>query len=471
MKYIIIISLVFLASCASTKKSAIKLTEEGLHEAALIKWVQAYREDPDDVEVQVGLKICQEKVSNDRLVRIRDLRIANEEEQSLIELQKLIQLQSFYEIKLDFNSSTFQGNETQFLWKHQKRQIENLIKQNKSLGAELRNRKYKDIFQSFTDMKEIEENIKNNGKLQCNNLKKDTKDAPFFSSFVAQYCRFFVPEKNFKLTSPIGNYLYSELRPTVDVKDGEAQPLITSFDKGFKSSPWFHPEGKRKMPLSLNGQFSAKKDSKTINQAHDYTVEIPYTDYQSVMKTKYVTVPVVREECKYDVEKGNVCERVSDTETKEETYWEQEPVTRYRSETRIHYYQAQKNSLVSSIQLTGTFMNSPFSFMANETEEKIIHDSDLPNIGLSPQTDDVSTPQDHYFDYSTRAGHEFRLELSELWIKQFCHLPAKRIFKLEAENMMKCRRSEVYPEAMVDTWFLNTFGVTSKEAQSVVGKF
>ena len=165
MKIILASLLLLLVACSSHKKAAIKLTEEGLHEAALEQWVLAYQKDKDDPEVLAGLRICQEKVSNDRLVRIRDLRNANDDEKALEELQSLMGLQSKHGIQLDFNSSTFQGRETALLWKHQKSQVLNLASQKKPLAAEVRYRKYANVFQSLPEYASLKTAIDQAGSL------------------------------------------------------------------------------------------------------------------------------------------------------------------------------------------------------------------------------------------------------------------------------------------------------------------
>ena len=88
-----LLALFLLTSCATNKKAAIQLSEQGLHEAALEKWLAAYKDDADDIEVQVGLRICQEKVVNDRLVHIRDLRLAQNDEEAILNLKKLVDSQ------------------------------------------------------------------------------------------------------------------------------------------------------------------------------------------------------------------------------------------------------------------------------------------------------------------------------------------------------------------------------------------
>ncbi len=459
MKIISIALLILIVSCSSHKKAATKLTEEGLHEAALEQWVLAFKDDPKDLDVQVGLRMCQEKVSNERLIRIRDLRLAKDDEQALDELQRLMGLQSKHGIQLDFNSSTFQGRETKLLWNHQKSQVVNLTSQLKPLAAEVRYRKYANVFQSLPEYPTLRTTIDQAGIQQCKTLRKGLTGKPFYRSFVTQYCKFFDPNNALKTkTATISSVLFAN--PIVTIKlEGADDEMTTKMFKaiaeGFEASAWYDPEAKKTVNIEVNGRYKWNKSATLINQAHNYTVEIPYTAYEKVRKTREVPYNAV--------ENG-----VTVTKYKSEDYYESEPVTRYRDETRVHNYMATKKTMDFEIMMSGRVsiekLNQPFSFTKEESENKILHDVDLPKIGLSPKTQDVTSPIARFEYYSLLAGGDLRLELDSLWVKQFCSAPID-------ENVIRCRRAPSYPETFVDTWFPNNYGVASKDAEALIGRY
>lgn len=478
MKLVLIGLLLFLAACASNKKAAIKLTEEGLHEAALEQWVLAYKDDPKDLEVQVGLRMCQEKVSNERLIRIRDLRNAKEDEQALVEMQSLIALQTQHGIRLDYNSSTFQGRETQLLSRYNNAQILNLATSGKPLAAELRYRKYENVFQSLAEFKNLKARIISSGILQCKNLRKDIKGKPFFRSFVTQYCKFFVPDQLIKTTkTSIANVLYAN--PVVETSVEGIDPEMTAamekaLKDGFEASPWFHPEAKKSLTMKVSGRYKWHRRSEVIPQAHSYDVEIPYTAYESVKKEREVPYESMEYSCDYGAGKSE-CKNRPVTRYKTQTYYESEPVTKYRTETRVYKYEATKRTLDLEMALQGKILieksTNPFSFSRNETETAILHDINMLEINLKPRTTDVSDPKNVFQNYSTLAAIEARAELERVWIKNFCSLPQDRALSSVGENVTKCRRAPNYPFAFVDTWFENSFGVNSASAESIIGKF
>lgn len=473
MKISLIVLLTLLVACATHKKAAMKLTEEGLHEAALEQWVLAYQNDPKDLEVQVGLRMCQEKVSNERLVRIRDLRLSKDDEKAVDELQSLMGLQSKHGIQLDFNSSTFQGRETELLWKHHKSQVLNLTSQKKPLAAEVRYRKYANVFQSIPEYPSLKVTIDQTGAAQCKSLRKNLKGKPFYRSFVTQYCKFFEPNREVKASKDsISAVLFAQ--PMVKINlTGTDEDMSTKMSKalseGFEASAWYHPEAKKTVSVDMSGRYKWNESSQTIAQAHNYTVEIPYTAYESVMKTRSVPTTSQEWQCHMNISTNkNECGYVTVASQKTETYWENEPVTRYRKETRVHNYSATKKKMEFEIVLNGKLvigqLKHPFSFIKEETDSKILHDVSLPDIGLHPKTEDVTPPLAKFEYYSLLAGGDVRIELDSLWIKQFCSNP-------QEENVIRCRRAPSYPEAFVDTWFLNNFGVSSKVAEALIGNF
>lgn len=466
-------------SCASSKKYAIQLSQKGLHEAAIPKWIEALKENPEDIEAQVGFKISQETVVNDRLVRIRDLRSAKDYPAALIELRALVETQNNWGIKLDFNTSSFQGNEAKYLWVYQKVNISNLIKAEKPLAAESENRRFSSIFSSMSDFTETKENISKAGFKKCQMLHKNLEQKPFYGSFVGQFCRFFNPGRNISnLPTSLPSVLFSSTKVVVEIKgiDDDMSAAITNFfNKEFSDTPWFHSESKKLINIKVTGKYVWIPKSQSIHQAHDYTVSIPYTAYVPVMKTRQEPYQANEYRCVYNAYAGNICGNVSVTRYKTDYYWENEPVTKYREEARVHNYIASKKSQDLILLLKGNYVIdgqvTPFSFSKHETEEKIVHDMNLPEIGLYPTTSDVSSPVEKFKNYSELASIDLKRDMNSLWIKKFCVLPKDRNIASIAENVVRCRRIKDHPADFVDKWFNNNYGISSTEAENIIGAF
>lgn len=461
MKFLLL--LLLLCSCATAKKKAIELSEKGKHEEAIEFWAEALKKDPDDDEIQNGFQASLDFVSNDRLTRIRDKRLANNKQSSLEELKSLVDLQKKWNLKLDFNSSSFQGKEVRALWPYYKSTITTKITQKMPLSAESDHKYYKDVFNSMPEYDVVQAEIQKSGRHKCSALKKQHQNLPFLASFVSQFCHYWKPTA--AVTSQIGSVLYSGISASTDItniNDTYAAGLATALNKEVRNTPWFHPQAHKEMKVTISGDYSWKNKSSTIHQAHNYTEKVPYTHYDMVTKTREVPRSVY--------ENGSYI-----TKYETETYQEQEAVTKYQTVGRVYDYVATKRTLEITFNIKGMIHieknNYPVYFQKNEGEEKILHDYNLPDIGLYPQREDVSNPMLKFELIGNAFAFQLRHDLNAIWEKNYCTLPAKRDFASIGENVTRCRKLETYPAFFVDNWFENQFGVTGKKAQELIGQF
>ncbi len=476
MKIILFISIAFiLIACSSHKKTAIKLTEKGLYEDALIEWEKAYEEDPKDDDVKLGLQDCQEKVVNDRLVKIRDERLAGKEESALNRLLELVLFQSKSRVKTDFNSSTFQGKETVALWQHEKRKIRELVEIMKPLGAEVRHRKFNPVFHSMAEAASYQTAIMEQGKKQCSSIRKDMGGKPFYDSFVHQFCGFFDPGRKMSSTIAAELFARSESKINVEHVRPELQNAMKSdMDQAFTEGPWFDRDSNKTISLQVIGEYQVKVVTEEIQQAHNYIVKVPYTEYVGKPKTRQVPYQVREKRCGMS-SAGKKCHDITMTKFREEKYSDQQAVTKYRDDPRVYRYEATKKTQHLSLLLSGeTILGSlkmPFTYSKTENENKITHDISMPKIGLNPATEDVSHPMTKFSEFSKAAAAQFKLQLNDFWKVQFCVLPIKRDFANMGNQVVKCKRADDYPVEFVDRWFITHFGSTAKEAEVVLGKF
>lgn len=313
------------------------------------------------------------------------------------------------------------------------------------------------------EYEEVQQLITKSGKQKCSVLKKQHENKPFLASFVSQFCHYFNPASKF--TSTVSSVLYAKMAmetSITNINSTYATGLNASMDRELKTTPWFHPEAKKEMRVKLTGEYNWKTKSNYIQQAHDYTEKVPYTDYETVSKTREVPYSAY--------ENGTYI-----TKYRTESYQEREPVTKYRSVSRVYEYEALKKSLEISLNLSGMIYvekdNFPFFFQKNVGEEKILHDYNLPKIGLYPQRKDVSNPMDRFEALGNALALQFKTDLNAIWEKSFCSLPGKRDFASVGENVTRCRKLENYPAFFVDNWFENQFGVTAKRTQELIGQF
>ena len=459
-----LVMLLLVVSCSSAKKRALELSEKERHEEAIEHWVAALKSDPDDEEVRDGFQRSLEIVSNDRLTRVRDKRLANNQTEALDELKSLIDLQQKYNLKMDFNSSTFQGREVQSLWPYYKMKIETNLNKKMPLAAEADQLFYKNVFSSLPGFEEVSKTVRTSGDARCQTLRQTGEAKPFYRSFVSQFCKYFNPGRDLSSVT-ISSVLFKKVNLTTqiqNVSDTSAGSLQTHLNKSLGTTPWFSAEGAKDINVKLNGTYSWSQSSEEVTQAHNYKVSIPYTDYKTVKVSRQIPYT--------SYENGKNVTRYRTEHVKE-----QQPVTKYRSEARVYHHLAIKKTQNLNLNVKGSIMidrtSHPFSYLKTDKEERFLHDLSLPQIGLAPQKIDVSNPLEKFDQYSQDLSLQFQKDLLGIWEKSFCTLPSARDLASVGENTLRCKRLPTPPLAFVDGWFKTYFGVSSERASEILGHF
>jgi arsenate reductase-like glutaredoxin family protein len=452
-----ILLLFLLCACSSHLKTARELTDKSLYEEALPHWIAAFKDDPKDSEIKEGLKDCQEKIFNERLVKIRNLRMAKNHDTAVTELKNLLKTQAEWGLNPDVNSSVFQGNEVKYLWITEKEVLKDAaVKENKPLKAEYRLKHFEDVFNAMGDRKDIEALIHKVGLKECMSLNHDLSDKPYYRLFVRNHCQLFGKKITFK--KPLvkkEDVLYSSMNfKGLDLKaEGDMEIIVENkMKKTFESSPWFLTGGKKQGAIQVVGSYGCRKEAHPINQVHSYDVEIPYTAYVSVSKSRQVPYT----------------DSLNQTRYRSENYTEQEPRTKYRTETRTYDYIATKKTQECSLNLKGATLlegkNVSYQFLKEGSESVIMHDYSMPEINLAPQTRDLKTPGENFEGMVDLASEELGKNLKEFWIQKYCS-------QANAENVIRCGHVPDYPATFVNNWFSKEFGVTYPEAQAIMENF
>ncbi len=452
----VLIMLLILCSCATNRKKAIALSEKGFHEEAIQYWELALKDDKDDEEALAGLRVSQAAVINDRLVKVRDLRTSMNHGPALKALKDLVEIQAKWNAVTDFNSSTFQRQETLGLWKYHNDLLNLYIEKGLPVAAAAELAEYKPIFSYYKSAEQAQHHkkIMKVGKANCKNILSNSQGSPYYESFARQYCHYF--GKELKSSTKLDQLLISKIEPQIEmsgVPDEMKDIITTRMQAQLALTPWFSQQGKKKLPLKLKTSFSHDLVKKEIDQSFDYEDQESYTVYVDVKKTKT------------DPETGKLIE-----------YTESEKETRYKTVTRTHYYTATKKTQNFHYKLSGEFtVNNQvhqFEVSKNETENVIMHDEDRPSIGLTPATKDVTNPVEKYKFYTDQSSVAFKEKSLEVWGNSYCVLPSKRSHGAIAENVFRCRK--IYADKnkeFVDQWFKQYHGVDSTLAERTLGAF
>jgi hypothetical protein len=481
MRLLCLLSLLVIISCSSTKKLARELSSQGLHEAAVPKWIEALNESPDDAEIQVGLKISQEIVMNDRLVEIRDLRNSNKYDEAILALRELIQKQNEWKLTLDFNSSKFQGKELRALWSFEDQKLRQYTKSGKVLAASLRDKQVSYIFNSTEEYKNTKEHISQKGSAKCSALKaqSDSGSKPFYSNFVSRFCGHFENKREIaSVQEGMSHALFSSAQPQFRIQginENMSGELSKQVQESFQNTPWYDQDSKKEIKVVLNGKYTWIPTAQKIHQVHNYKVSIPYTAYVLVMKTRQVPYHTTEYRCVWNQYTGNSCGNVPAIQYRTEFYTETEAVTRFREEDRTFDYVAVKNSQDLILQFKGKIHiggdSFPVAYSKHRKESKIVHDLNMPDIGLFPAKEDVMSPVEAFSEFAKEASSQIAEESDQFWVRKYCVFSKSRGLASEAESVFRCRKSSAHPKSNVDDWFTNEFGVSAEESEELIGSF
>jgi hypothetical protein len=459
---LLILSLsLLLNACSSAKKQASALSDQGLHEQAVVHWQRALENNPKDKEAIAGLVRSQDMAINARLIQIRGFRTSNEPGRALRAYKELVDLQERWNYKMDINSASFQGKEAASLWHPLKQEFSLHLEQGRPLAAASTFEDFKNLF-SFISPEEMNtewQRILKAGQATCAGFK-NRQQHPFLSSFQLQYCRYFrVKTKDNVFYDQL---LYSKILPNINV-DGLDQNLTLllsgNLESNFQQTPWFLKSSGRQIPLELTGSYQTHVRSVPVKQAHNYVVKEAYVVHENVKKERRVPV-----------------HGASGITYRNEEYTESVPVTKHRNVNRVYEYQADKKSQELVIKISGKFLldgqTYDFQYTKQDTNSVIIHDLNIPHIGLSPSKKDLTPVIEQFKRYSEEAAQSFKERVTGIWLTSYCTLPGDRDPSAIGEHALRCRkaRSAQY-QNFVANWFQQNHGITAEVVEKTLGDF
>lgn len=252
-------------------------------------------------------------------------------------------------------------------------------------------------------------------------------------------------------------------------------PFEDAASEEFAKTPWFDAKGVKELLVAVGGNFIRKTSARGATRVHEYVVQIPYTDFQSQMRTRQVPYAATEYQCVYNYNVGNICGNVSVTHYRTEYYTVNVPVTRYRPESRAESYSGTEMYQFLGLFLKGraTIGKAPKHFNLTEKSEEsgFQHDVSMPNIGLSPQTANLSDPLGWLKAQSQALGAKFKEQANELWAHQYCRAPsAKGSISQQGEQVHRCLRGKpAKSPGFIEAWYRNRLGIDLAEAEQSLG--
>jgi hypothetical protein len=262
---------------------------------------------------------------------------------------------------------------------------------------------------------------------RCADLPSTT---PYLGWLVADYCTHFGAER----TAPVPPNLYA----SVDLEGGIAGSPDDSFRQavrtGFTKSVWFAPGASASLHASLDGSISTSFTSQAVTLHKHYTVEVPYTDYETQQQsyqvpyteTTYTTeqVPETTTNADGSSSTSYTTQSVPQTTTsfRTETQDVTVPVTKYTTEDRDYAYDAieEDGTYASSAVATFDALGMTAAARASFTQYGYDSNASSAEAGLEPQQANLTTADGFASDQRASLRDEVAKQLDEKYLALYC---------------------------------------------------
>jgi hypothetical protein len=468
---------VLLSGCGSLEKDAREKLENGEYEAAMGMYEKILSRDANDADAQEGLKRARGGVLADRLIDVRRARDSGRADQALEILLEVNTREKQWNVYPPAAARFTQEEETGFAWKPFRARIDSLLSGKLPLAADWTWIRYSPVFagsKHAQDLEALRPSIQRAGRETCATWSRETsREVPFYGDFVSKYCRYW---KTSAKVAPNGRARAAQLVSGLDFKaagDGIPGDLVAIFRKDFedalKSSAWYDPEGARRISVAFSGTYHFTHVKNLVTRVKQYEVSEPYTEMESVTKTRLVPRTVTSTQ----TDANGVSHPVTTVENVSESYTESVPVTHYRSVSRQFPYSALfhqqtidiSESVSAKIGDQGFTLADSNRAVAEGDEQSITNEE----AGLRPMQPALLNPPAWVGGESAKLKSQFAKKLTEEWLAQACANPGKTSEAKLADRIMKCRRDPAgAASGFVNDWYAKTFGIAQADAEALL---
>lgn len=286
-----------------------------------------------------------------------------------------------------------------------------------------------------TRRKDVHTHVRAAGLATCARLA-DEADTPYWKWIVAHYCAHW---GNSTISVPALPNLVGGVDVAGSISGLTGPATHAALDAGLRASVWF-ARGAPRIPATAKGTLDATFSSTSGTRSRDYTVQVPYTDYETRQvsyqepydDTEYYTEQVPHTEYKTNsdgvVESQTVyrSESKSRSVTKYRTAYRSETVevTKYRAEARTHVYAVIERSARYTSSLRAEAHGVVATIASDEHESGIDHDSTNSEAGVYPEQANLTTREAFAAREAKRLGDELRARLDTAYGARFCSAPA-----------------------------------------------
>lgn len=494
MRFIILSLLFLLLSCASqNRRNAEVYMKAKKYELAYPLWKLELQESPGDADVIVAIDICQKEILNKKLITLRSLIKSKKLGEALSVSWEIKKNVNDWGLKHDHDSSSFESRLNDQLFKMFMSKGYYYLKNKQNLAALNLLRSHAKLFNSKKQkLKLIKRRKRINVaiKRKCKKFKNTRNSKPYYKLFTERYCSV-VRQKGRSIASTTKSHvesLYSDLDIELRIKNlphEVADAFTAKIKSAFRDSPWYHPDSKKVARGLLSGTYIQKYNSAPSTKKHSYTVDVPYTAYMSVQKSKQVPYQKSVYKCKsvqavnqygyadYSSLPTQVCGNVTETAYRTEYYYVKEPYTAYRSVAKTYTYPVLYEAQYLSLRITGSFiiggLSKSINYTENISQRDYVSDTNLPDIELYPHPSKIVDPLKWIKSHLLPIQNKTEVSYKALYKKKYCEVGAGIGETSYINNIIACARLGAHSTAEVDHWFKNETGLEFDEANTYLG--
>lgn len=469
-------------SCSSFKSKGEDFFEQGAYEDAVANYERAVAEDPNDAEAVAGLRKSREKLIDTKLLEVRKSRLAGNPQSGLDMLLQLVERESKWNFYPMGAVASTQQEETKEALAFLRLRVSQALAKQLALQAHWLVKVYGLIFQGKAQqfLSAESDKTRRQGRQQCSRFQKAALPSlPYFTAFVEKFCA----EFNLAFSSASAeasrlSELSGKLKLTSQVQGlgpGQLAYFRQALEQSFFETPWYDPKSSRAVRVTLSGQYSYTHDQTPERRVHQYYVQVPYTVYERVRRTKQVPYETHEYRCdSYGVrDPGQPCQYVPVTRFKTDEYYDTVPTTKYRSESRSQEYTGVSHLQKMDLAVDGLFIlagnRRTISLSDRKEDRGFEHTWDMPDIGLTPKSSSLTDPDRWLEARANDLSVQLRTQSVNLWRDLYCK-PGKEGSMAETGNQAhKCLRLDLdRPPPFAEQWYQTHFGLSVAEARMIL---
>lgn len=344
--------LIIITSCASNYnylENGNKFFNNEMYQKALNQYSLGLKKDPSNVDYQIKIQKTREKLYEKELIKVRNERLKGNVLSAIKQVRLINQKTQDWNIKTNYDGSSFQNNEIKQLFFEYKKQYNKDFNNKFYLKIFNELNKVQDVFHSLSSYQQYKKEMFDLGKMKCNNLQNKAKQ--LFQIFVEKYCSYFGIESMSKTS--LKNYLYNFKGLKVLTPKGKFTK-----DAEFNKHKLFDNESPNNLFAISNVQFSYSNKSYKEKRKKDYFERESFWDYEN--KTYFVNEPywTTEMQCNYS-NQYNPCRSVRVQKYRMATRQKRVKVKKYKNVSKTFHYEI--GVLEENLFLTGVsklYMNN-----------------------------------------------------------------------------------------------------------------